>query len=307
MLSLSDNWLSIPFSDLKRQFFATKPKDVDGLLTTSTMYYQEYLLKKIFAIFDFSLPDTWDLDYFQQHLFLDGYIAVTDTDAGILPLQCSFSGINVFSHPTDIIIANPVLGSFERKIGVNGVLIKLQYNYMGIHALLNRYAALLAMCDSALSVNLMNSKVAFIGMAENKAQADTMKKMYDEISMGKPAVFVKGSAIGNGESFYFNRVKENYIAKDIQDTKRSLINEFLTEIGINNANINKRERLNLDEVNANDEEIRANVQHWYDNIRAGFDEVNAMFTDLNISVKIRDYTRIIEAEEGGIDESSKLG
>lgn len=304
---MSNNWMSIPFSDLKRQFFATKPKDVDGLLNTSTMYYQEYLLKKIFAIFDFQIPETWDLDYFQTHLFLDGYIAVTDTDAGILPLQCSYSGINVFSHPTTIIVANPVLGSFERTIGVNGVLIKLQYDYRGVLTMLNRYATLLAMCDSALSVNLMNSKVAFIGMAENKAQADTMKKMYDEISMGNPAVFVKGSAIGNGENFYFNHVKENYIAKEVQDTKRSLINEFLTEIGINNANINKRERLNLDEVNANDEEIRANVQHWYDNIRVGFDEVNAMFDDLNISVKIRDYTRMIEAEEGGANESSELG
>lgn len=304
---MNDKWMNIPFSDLKRQFFATKPKDVDGLINTSALYYREYLLKKIFAIFEFSLPDTWDSDYFQTHLFIDGYIAVTDTDAGILPLQCSYSGINVFGHPTDIIIANPVLGSFDRKIGVDGVLIKLQFNYLGIMALLNRYSALLAMCDSALSVNLMNSKVTFIGMAENKAQAETMKKMYDEISMGNPAVFVKGSAIGNGESFYFNHAKENYIAKEIQDTKRSLINEFLTEIGINNANINKRERLNLDEVNSNDEEIRANVQHWYDNIRTGFDEVNAMFPDINVSVKIRDYTKIIEREEGIEYESAELG
>lgn len=303
-----NNWMSVPFSDLKRQFFATKPKDVDGLLNTSALYYREYLLRKIFAIFEFKVPDTWDLDYFQTHLFIDGFISVTDTDAGILPLQCSFSGINVFSHPTDIIIANPVLGSFERKIGVDGVLIKLQYNYQGVLTLINRYSALLAMCDSAISVNLNNSKVTFIGMAENKAQAETMKKMYDEISMGNPAVFVKGSAIGNGENFYFNHVKENYICKDIQDTKRSLINEFLTEIGINNANINKRERLNLDEVNSNDEEIRANVQHWYDNIKTGFDEANEMFPDINISVKIRDYTKIIEAEEGRVnDESAESG
>lgn len=298
--------MSVPFSDLKRQFFANKPKDVDGLINSSALYYREYLLKKIFAIFEFNFPDTWDTDYFQTHIFIDGFIAVTDTDAGILPLQCSFSGINVFSHPTDIIIANPVLGSFDRKIGVDGVLIKLQYNYQGILTLINRYSTLLAMCDSAISVNLMNSKVAFIGMAENKAQAETMKKMYDEISMGNPAVFVKGSAIGNGENFYFNHVKENYICKEVQDTKRSLINEFLTEIGINNANINKRERLNMDEVNSNDEEIRANIQHWYDNLRKGFDEANAMFPDINISVKIRDYTKIIEEEEGIYNESAEL-
>lgn len=301
---MSDNWMKVAFSDLKRQFFAEKPKDVDGVANRSAIYYSEYLLKKVFAIFEFKIPDTWSFDYMLRHLFLDGYFCITDTDAGILPLQCSFSGINVFNEPTEIIVANPVLGSFRRTIGSNGVLVKLQYNYQGIIPILNRYAALLSMCDSALAVNLMNSKVAFIGMAENKAQAETMKKMYDDISMGEPAVFVKGTAVGNGENFYFNRVKEQYICDLIQDTKRSLINEFLTEIGIDNANTDKRERLVTDEVNANDEEIRANVQHWYDNISDGFDKANAMF-GLDLSVKVRSYEKL-NREESGTDESAEL-
>lgn len=301
---MSDNWMKVAFSDLKRQFFAEKPKDVDGVANRSAIYYSEYLLKKVFAIFEFNIPDTWSFDYMLRHLFLDGYFCITDTDAGILPLQCSFSGINVFNEPTEIIVANPVLGSFRRTIGSDGVLVKLQYNYQGIIPILNRYAALLSMCDSALAVNLMNSKVAFIGMAENKAQAETMKKMYDDISMGEPAVFVKGTAVGNGENFYFNRVKEQYICDLIQDTKRSLINEFLTEIGIDNANTDKRERLVTDEVNANDEEIRANVQHWYDNISEGFDKANAMF-GLDLSVKVRSYEKL-NREEGGTDESAEL-
>lgn len=49
------------------------------------------------------------------------------------------------------------------------------------------------------------------------------------------------------------------------------------------------------------------MQHWYDNIRTGFDEVNAMFPDINVSVKIRDYTKIIEEEEGVNNEPAELG
>ena len=300
---MSDNWMKVAWSDLKRNFFAEKPKDVDGVANASALYYREFLLKKIFSVFEFTIPDTWSMDYFQTHLFLDGYIGIVDTDAGVLPLQCSFSGINVFNEPTDIIIANPVLGSFERKIGSDGVLLRIQYNYMGVITMLNRYATLLAMCDSGIAVNLMNSKVTWIGMAETKAQAETMKTMYDRISMGEPAVFVKGSAIGNGESIYWNHAKENYIANEIQDTKRSLIAEFLTEIGIDNVNIDKRERLVTDEVNANDEEIRCNVQHWLENIQTGFREANDLF-GLDLSVRIRSYEKI-NREESGTDESAE--
>ena len=300
------SWNLWGLSDLKNNFFAEKPKDVDGVFNASVAYYREYLLKKIFSIFEYiNFPDHWELDYFQEVLFLEGAIGVTDTTAGILPLRCSWTGINFFNEPTDLIFANPVLGNFSRKIGVDGVLIRLQYNYLGIMTLLNRYANLLAMCDSAIAVNLMNSKVTFIGMAEDKTQAETMKKMYDDISMGRPAVFVKKTAVGNGENFYFNHVKEQYIAQDIQDTKRSIVNEFLTEIGINNANLNKRERLNTDEVNANDDEIRANLQHWLDNISMGLQQTNDMF-GLDVSVKVRSFSRITR-EESGEDEPSKLG
>ena len=277
--------MKVAWSDLKRNFFAEKPKDVDGVANASALYYREFLLKKIFSVFDFTIPEKWSMDYFQTHLFLDGYIGIVDTDAGVLPLQCSFSGINVFNEPTDIIIANPILGSFERKIGADGVLLRIQYNYMGVLTMLNRYATLLAMCDSGIAVNLM-------------------KAMYDRISMGEPAVFVKGSAIGNGESIYWNHAKENFIVNEIQDAKRSLIAEFLTEIGIDNVNIDKRERLVTDEVNANDEEIRCNVQHWLENIRTGFREANELF-GLDLSVKIRSYEKI-NREESGTDESAEL-
>lgn len=304
VLSLSDGWMKVAWSDLKRNFFAERPKDVDGVANASALYYREFLLKKIFSVFEFTIPETWSMDYFQTHLFLDGYIGIVDTDAGVLPLQCSFSGINVFNEPTDIIVANPVLGSFDRKIGVNGVLLRIQYNYMGVLTMLNRYATLLAMCDSGIAVNLMNSKVTWIGMAETKAQAETMKTMYDRISMGEPAVFVKGSAIGNGESIYWNHAKDNYVANEIQDTKRSLIAEFLTEIGIDNVNIDKRERLVTDEVNANDEEIRCNVQHWLENIQTGFREANDLF-GLDLSVRIRSYEKI-NREESGTDESAEF-
>lgn len=286
--------VQIPFQDLLNQFFARKPKEVDGVANTSALYYREYLLKKILSRFEFGgIPSYWDLDYFLEVLFLDGKICITDTPAGILALRCGTAGRGIFEQPIECIIANPVLGNFRRTIDVDCALVKLQYNYSGCGWLINRYATLLAMCDSSVATNLMNTKATFVFKASSKAQAETMKKMYDDIAMGKPAVFVGENGAINEENMFVMPAKQNFIAEDVQILKRKLINEFLTEIGINNTNQDKRERLTDDEVNANNDEVIANVQHWYDNISDGINRANKLF-GLNLSVKVREF--------GGIED-----
>ena len=80
---------NIPFSDLVRNFFATKPKDVDGVANASSVYYQQKLLRQVFSRFEFrNFPDEWDTDYCLEHLFLDGFFCITDTAMGVIPLKC---------------------------------------------------------------------------------------------------------------------------------------------------------------------------------------------------------------------------
>lgn len=281
---INTRWEPVAADDLLRAFLREAPKDVDGVYNASSIYYRQELLRRLCSLFEMTgQPDTWDMDYFWTVLFLEGHIGVSDTAAGVLPLRCAYSGINMYNHPTDLIFANPVLGNWTRRIGKDGVLLHLMYDYLPAQALIQRYATLLAMCDSSLAVTLMNSKVAFIGLASNKSQANTMKRMYDKISSGEPAVFVNQD-VGNPANFYFNRVKENFVGEQILIVKRGIINEFLTNIGINNANTDKRERLNADEVNANNQEIGINISDWLYNLQTGIEEVNKMF-DLNISVK----------------------
>lgn len=295
-------WNNIPLKDLVHEFFARRPSDVDGVLNSSSLYYREYLLKKLFGRFTFSgIPEGWDEDYMLEVLFLNGYFTITDTEAGILPLKCGLTGINIFEKPTSVIVANPVLGNFERIIDNNCVVIQLQPNYQGVFTMINRYATMLAMCDSSIAVNLMNTKAAHVFGATNKAQAETFKKMYDEISCGNPAVFIKDGL--NEENFFTMPVKQYFIANDVQLLKRKIVTEFLTEIGINNTNSDKRERLTDDEVNANNLEVSANIQCWIDNVGWGIDKANKMF-GLGLRFVVRDFDGKLEVNE---NESSELG
>lgn len=296
-----NNENKVQFNDLVRNFFARKPKDVDGIANTSALFYRNKLFRLILQRFDFNnIPLEWDFDYFLKHLFIDGAICVTDTNAGVLALKCGLTGIGIFEQPTEVIITNPVLGSMHRTIGEDCEIIRLQYDYKGVSWILDRYSALLAMCDSGIAVNLMNTKVPYVFGATNKTQAETFKAIYDDISQGKPAVFTSNQNIGNlKENMFIMPAKQNFIADDIQLLKRKIVNEFLTDIGINNTNLDKRERLTDDEVNANNDEVLANISHWYDNISEGINRVNTHY-NLNISVKIRKYGR------EGTDELSEL-
>ena len=98
----------------------------------------------------------------------------------------------------------------------------------------------------------MNSRMAYVAEAETKAQAESIKLAYDKVSNGEPlVVYSKDVSLNStGLNVFFNNVKQNYIADMVQDSKRTIINEFLTAIGVNNANTDKRERRVTGEVDA---------------------------------------------------------
>lgn len=290
-----------------RAMFTSGATSGYGVLSNERLQleYKTWCLKKLFGAFEFGgVPDEWDYDYLLTNLFIHGYIAITDTSAGVVPLRCGITGIDIFDHPTRAIFANAVLGNFERNLyGDNPTtdcaLVKIQYDFMGAMPVVDRYAALLALCDNSIAVNLRNSKVAFIGLVSSKQQAATFEKLYRDIDGGKPAVYAKKGDGLSTDDIYYNHVRETYIANDVQLLKQSIKNDFLTEVGLNNANTDKRERLIVDEVNANNDEVQANVQHWLDNIREGLRRANSLF-GLNLSVSLRKF----DGEKGGADNDA---
>lgn len=279
-------------SDLLHRYFMTEPETVDGLNNASVYYYTRQLVKKLFGVFDITgVPEGWDVNYMKERIFLDGKLCITDTAMGVLPLQTGLAGINVFNHPTTCVIANPVLGSFERTIDIDCALVLLQFDYGNVWPMVNRYAALLASCDGSIAVNLINSRVAAIFGAENKKEAESYKLMYDKITRGEPGVFVGDSMAKKlSERLMYNRVKESYVADLIENIKHQLMDDFLSDIGIENANTDKRERLVTDEIMSNYQEVRSGAEHWLDNINSGFDKANKLF-GLQLAMIRREWAR----------------
>lgn len=256
-------------------------------------YFRRYLLQEVFAIYKWKLPKNWDPDYFMYCLFGRGYVCVINTEEfGIIPQWGGLGGYNVFYRPAYAIITNPLIKrTIQADIGKDCSIIKLMPDYRSIMDLVDHYADKLALTSETIDIDLCNAMVSTVFGAESKQEAETLKKMFDKIRSGNPAVvvgkkFFKEDGTPNWMPFQAN-VKNTYIVSDLLADFRKIKEAFLTDIGTPNANTDKRERLISDEVNANNVETRTKVELWYESIRRGIEQTKELFGDMDLSVEYR--------------------
>ena len=262
--------------------------------TSLARFFKSYLLQDSLSVFKFNLPNWWDADYFRYCLLGFGLVSVFKTDKfGVIPQHCSLSGFNVFYRPTTCVISNPLIGSETLKIGRNCEIIKMQPDYKGIADLVDYYGDLMALTWEGITTNILNSKLAYVGYATDKAEAETFKKLYDEIASGVPAVVSrkKGQTLNETTTFqlFSQNLAQNYIAPEMLEALRSIQAAFRAEIGIPDLQVQKKERLITAEAYKTDLYAKSKAELWLEEIQHGIDRVIQMFPELDglLSVDFR--------------------
>ena len=255
-------------------------------------YFMRQLLQEIIGLYDFNLPEDWNHDYFKYVLFCNGFISVMRTDLyGIICQHCTLGGRTIYYAPKYALISNPAFDkSYRLEIGRQCGLIKLRPDYTGVMDIVNYYSDMLALAAEAAGLNLQNSKLAYVFIAADKQQAESFKKLYDQIAEGNPAAFADKRLFnedGKPNWVMFNQaLNQTYIAGDILEDMRKWKDQFCTEVGIPNANTDKKERMIRDEVNANNTETQTKALLWLETMKNGIDQVNELF-DLDLSVELQ--------------------
>ena len=302
-----DNTAPFDYQTLNYYNASRSPSTIHVKNTRLRKYFRKYLLQKAISVFKWSLPEEWDTNYFLYTLYGLGYIAIVDTDQyGVICQGGALGGYNLYYRPSYIIITNPVLretitatidrdlqGQTDRIFTNNDrecALIHLQPDYSSIMDLVGYYADQLALCAEAVGINLVNTKAGTVFGAEGKAQAEAYKKMYDMLSAGDPAVVVDKKLLDEqGKPVWFpftQNIKESYVVSDLLSDMRKIEAMFDTDVGIPNANTDKRERLITEEVNANNIETATKCELWLEEIRKGLTIANKKY-NLQLSVDWR--------------------
>lgn len=258
-------------------------------------YFQRYLLQKAISVMKWEVPDNWDKDYFLYCLYCWGTVAIINTDKfGVIPQGCTLKGYNIFYRPAQAVISNPLLkGVIEPVIGEQCVLFKCTSDYGGIMDLVGRYANEMAIAMESLDMNIMNSKLAYVFRARNKAGAESLKKVMDQVMRGELAVFYdeklriqRGDQTEEPWDYFINNLRQNFIAGDVLDTLRRLEELFCTEVGIPSARSDKKERMISSEAESNDVETSTRMEMWLDGWQKSCADVKKMFS-VDVSVNWR--------------------
>lgn len=288
------------------------PSTIHASNTALSIFFQRYLLQEALSVYKWSMPKTWSKDYFLYTLYCRGYLAIIKTDRfGVVPQQCGLSGYDIFYRPNTATISNALLRGFKQlRIGVDCTVIKLMPDYGGIMDLVVKYADLMACTMQTAGCNIVASKLAYVFTAGNKAGAESFKKMFDKIAVGEPMVVqdekLRRADGSNAWEMFSNNLSQNYIAGELLADLQKWRAQFCTEIGIPNANTEKRERMIVDEVNANNIETYSKAELWLEELRDGCQKAREMFPGLELDVTWR-YEPVKEVGADGIGNDERDG
>lgn len=244
---------------------------------------------KAISMFEWiNLPKEIDERYLELMLCQNGYVCffkdqlVPDVDT-YFALQCTLGGrFNVYNIPTVYQIYT-ASGYNTRRTAEDSVIIYNNLLHSPTVPLLMYHAYNIANVERTIEINLNQLKRPYIFLVPEN-QRYTFIKLVNDIKNNQDVI------IGNKDLNLDNINPINTITPnntlDLYTLKKRYYNEALTDMGINNLNVDKKERLVSDEVSSNDEDVLINRNSMLYARKMACKQINDMF-GLNIDVKFR--------------------
>lgn len=272
-------------------------------ITFSYYYYKMMLIVK--NLFEWSgLPNNMEGRWIEKYLFQDGSCVFFDDPmlgymvAGI----AQDGGVNCYDDPTTLtpVATNYVYsGNKPLTCGEDCYIIRNNDLRLPEFAVVRYYAYKLTNIDRAIDVNIEAQKTPTIITCTDK-QRLSLKQAINQRNDNEPVIITDNSF--DKDMITSLDLNAPMVFKDLQIQKHMVINEFFTDIGVNNANMDKKERMVANEVEANNEQVKACEDVLLRSREEACKQINRIF-GLNVSVKrkeldkIPEYKDIIEEEK----------
>ena len=233
-----------------------------------------------------NLPEGIDERTIERYLYSEGKcMFFKDHTLGLIVTKCTCSGINANEDPTTLV---PVTTSTDIKVKdyeneENAVLIRNNDDMLPTADAIRLYAYRLADITRTIDINISAQKTPVLIITTDK-QKLTMKNIYRQWNGFEPVIYGDKEIDLSGVKVL--KTDAPIVFDKLQIEKDNIWNEAMTFIGVNNANMNKRERLVDDEVQANDEQIELFADVGLKARQKACELINNMF-GTNISVEFR--------------------
>ena len=279
-------------------------------------FWTRSLFQRACSTLDIKLPKMWEkhLDLMYWVLFCRGFVGVGEmAELGKWFNPVTISGVNFYYEPVTAILTNPVLkerSGRELVIGEDVEILKLTPDWQGIFDIIFYYAEKLASMDCAINAAIINTKFAYIVGGKNKAAIEALRKIFDKISRGEPAVFFDSKLANDPTSkdepwqaLFRDNLKQSYIITDLLKDFQTILNNFDCEVGIPTIPYEKKERMVQSEAESRQIDATSRSIIWFNELTRTMKICNE-FLGLTgadqMSVKLR-----YEQKEGESDVSDE--
>lgn len=283
-----------------------KRKKWESAYLNNAVYLNWYNLLKNIAVNRFKydgIPETIDTRFLEMELCETGRICYFRDDIiGDLVLPCTLSsGFNVYGIPKRYDIYSNYNGYHTFRTIKNSVIIFNNYTHTPTKPIIRDFARRFYEIDRAIDVNVKAQKTP-IALLSSEKQRLTMKNLYMQYDGNEPFIF------GDKDLLNLNDIKSintnaPYVSDKMTILKHQLLNEFLSIMGIENSNEDKRERLVADEVGSNYGLVEMQRNVALNARKQAIEKINAMFnTNITVSFNTSLQT-MINGYESGVHEN----
>ena len=274
-------------------------------MTFSYYYYKLMLIAR--SLFEWeNLPNDMDERWIEKYLFSSGKcIFYKDPVMGYMVAGFGQQGsINCYGDPTTVypVAENYVYNGPELINGENCYVIRNNDLMLPNFPVIRKYSYDLTNIDRAISVNIEAVKTPIVIRCSDK-QKLSLKNAINQRRDNEPVIWTSDTA-NIGDMVDTLNTNAPVVFPQLQTQKHMVLNEVFTDLGINNANMDKRERMVANEVEANNEQVKASEDVMLKAREQACKEINRIF-GTNISVKRRKLDEIPEYKDIIKEEGEK--
>lgn len=252
--------------------------------TFTDYYYRLMLLAR--SVFEWKgLPNGIDEKWIERYLFNEGRcMFFKDDKLGFMVTKCADGGLlNAYDEPTALTSIATNHAPVTLKNNTECILIRNNDDMIPTSPTIQLYAMKLAEISRTTDINIRAQKTPVIIKCSDK-QRMTLKQVFKQWDEFEPVIY--GDKNLDVDDMKVLNIQAPIVFDKLQLQKHSIWNECMTFLGINNANMDKRERLVASEVDANDEQIEQSAHVMLKARQKACEQINELF-GLNISVKLR--------------------
>lgn len=247
-----------------------------------------------------NLPETMNARFLEQCLYWYGKAAIVNDDIlGIINTKCTPSeSLNIYG---DAIEYHCYSTGYDANFPLDDmVYVRNNLEALPTDATIQLFAQRLYEAERTIDVNIKAQKTPVIILCDEK-QRLTMKNIYMKYDGNEPVIYgKKGLDI---DDIKVLRTDAPFVADKLREYTRDVWSEALSFLGINNVANEKKERLVVGEVEANNQLIDLSAQVGLLTRQQAADKFNILYPGHNVKVRQRSYQEIIK-RLGGADNGS---